>query len=115
MMRRYRKGEIFRPPTAAESAASADAMEGFRRRAPQPPDRQVSRRAYFGKLDADLEYDDTTGVSVSIWQGVPIADTGMNIPGVLPPPMLTSGQLDEDGWVKIEWITGHWYVTGAEC
>ncbi len=34
-MRRYRKGQIFRPPTAAESAASADALEGFRRRPPE--------------------------------------------------------------------------------
>ncbi len=37
-MRRYRKGDIFRPPTAAESAVSADALEGFRRR---PPESQV--------------------------------------------------------------------------
>ncbi len=35
-MRRYRKGDQFRPPTAAESAASADALEGFRRRSAQP-------------------------------------------------------------------------------
>lgn len=34
-MRRYRKGDIFRPPTAAESAANADALEGFRRRSPE--------------------------------------------------------------------------------
>lgn len=33
-MKRFRKGEIFRPPTSAESAASADAIEGFRRRSP---------------------------------------------------------------------------------
>jgi len=36
MMRRYRKGQIFRPPTAAESAVSADALEAFRRRPPTP-------------------------------------------------------------------------------
>jgi hypothetical protein len=41
-MRRYRKGDTFRPPTAAESAVSADALEGFRRRPPQPQD-QVPR------------------------------------------------------------------------
>ena len=35
-MRRYRKGETFRPPTAAESGANADALEGFRRRSPVP-------------------------------------------------------------------------------
>ncbi len=38
MMRRYRKGQTFRPPTAAESAAHADALEGFRRRPPVSQD-----------------------------------------------------------------------------
>jgi len=38
-MRRYRKGEMFRPPTAAESAANADALEAFRRRASEPQDK----------------------------------------------------------------------------
>lgn len=38
-MRRYRKGQIFRPPTAAESAASADAVEAFRHAPAQPQDR----------------------------------------------------------------------------
>ena len=39
MMNRYRKGQAWRPPTAAESAATADAIEGHRRRPPQPQDR----------------------------------------------------------------------------
>jgi hypothetical protein len=37
-MKRYRKGSMWRPPTAAESAATADAVEGFRRRPPVAPD-----------------------------------------------------------------------------
>lgn len=37
-MHRYRKGQFFRPPTAAESAATADAVEAHRRRPPQPQD-----------------------------------------------------------------------------
>ena len=37
-MRRFRKGQIFRPPSAAESAASADADEAFRRRPPVSQD-----------------------------------------------------------------------------
>lgn len=37
-MRRYRKGQTFRPPTAAESAATADAVETSRRRSAQPQD-----------------------------------------------------------------------------
>ncbi len=38
-MWRPRKDSIYRPPTAAESAASADALEGFRRQASQPQDK----------------------------------------------------------------------------
>lgn len=38
-MRRYRKGQTYRPPSAAESATYADAAEAFRRRASQPQER----------------------------------------------------------------------------
>ena len=38
-MRRYRKGQIFRPPSAAESAASADTIETFRSSPAAPQDR----------------------------------------------------------------------------
>jgi len=41
-MRRYRKGQTFRPPSAAESAANADAIEAFRRR-PELPQDQPTR------------------------------------------------------------------------
>jgi hypothetical protein len=37
-MKRYRKGQIWRPPTAAESAATAEAIESHRRSPPQPQD-----------------------------------------------------------------------------
>jgi len=37
-MHRYRKGQMFRPPTAAESAATADAVEAHRVRPGQPQD-----------------------------------------------------------------------------
>ena len=37
-MHRYRKWQTFRPPSAAESAASADAIEAFRRRPPVSQD-----------------------------------------------------------------------------
>lgn len=40
-MHRYRKGQLWRPPTAAESAATADSVEGFRRRSGVPPERQL--------------------------------------------------------------------------
>ncbi len=38
-MRRYRRDQTFRPPTTGESAANADALEGFRRRSPEEQDR----------------------------------------------------------------------------
>ena len=37
-MHRYRKGQTFRPPSAAESAAHADAAESHRRQPAQPQD-----------------------------------------------------------------------------
>lgn len=114
-MRRYRKGQTFRPPTAAESAAQSDTIEGFRRRPSQPPGRQ-GPRVHLGKLNANLLYSDTTtGVTVSIWRGTPLADSGEDIPGVLPPPYMTSGQLDLGDWIKIEFINGRWYAMGAAC
>jgi hypothetical protein len=39
MMRRYRKGQMFRPPTAAESAAIADTVEASRSSPAAPQDR----------------------------------------------------------------------------
>jgi len=72
-------------------------------------------RTHWGKLDTDLLYNDTTGVTVSIWTGNPLADSTRNIDNVLPPPVLTSGQLDSGDYVKIERIDGRWYVTGAPC
>ena len=38
-MRRYRKGQTWRPPTAEESATHADALESHRRQPGQPQDR----------------------------------------------------------------------------
>jgi len=115
-MRRYRKGELFRPPTAAESAANADALEGYRRRPSQPPNRQVRGRIHIGKLDAALEYDDADGVTVSIWRGKPAVDSGEDIPGVVVSELfLTSGQLNQDDPVVIQWIDGRWYVTETLC
>ena len=70
---------------------------------------------HWGKLDANLLYDDTTGVTVTIWSGNPLADSGRDIENVLPPPVLASGQLDSGDWVKIERIDGRWYVTAAPC
>lgn len=40
-MQRYRKGQLWRPPTAAESSAVADSAEWYRRRASLPQDRQI--------------------------------------------------------------------------
>lgn len=196
MMRRYRKGEMFRPPTAAESAANADALEGFRRRSPvsqdlapagqdiivKTPEAGIDARdgttissavctrcievdgtsntktlvetdeelriynlypsavagevyvitsitlhgtryivptmlVHQGKLTADLLYNDTTGVTVNIWTGTPLAVTSplRTIDNVLPPLVLSSGQLDSGDAVTITWIDGRWYATNAPC
>ena len=80
--------------------------------------RVVARDAdiYLGKLDANLLYTDTTtGVAVSVWEDAPLADSTRNVSGVLPPPFLTTGQLDSGAWGLIQWISGRWRVTGAPC
>ena len=70
---------------------------------------------YWGKLDAALAYDETTGVAVSIWTDHALSDSGHNITNVLPPPLMASGELASGSWVKIEFINERWYVTGAPC
>ncbi len=193
-MHRYRKGQTFRPPTAAESATHADTLEAFRRRPPvsqdlapvgqgivvKTPEAGIDARdgttissavctrcievdgasstktlvetdeelriynfntsgvagdsfvntalalngtryvewaggIHEGKLDANLDYDDTTGVTVSIWKGNPQEDTGDNIDNVLPLMVMTSGTLDSGSPVVIQRIDGYWRVTHAEC
>lgn len=52
MAHRYRRGQIFKPPTAAESAASADAVEAFRHAPAQPQDRATQGSAILVKTPA---------------------------------------------------------------
>lgn len=52
-MRRYRKGETFRPPTAAESAAHADAAESHRHAPAQPQDRAPIGQSILVKTPED--------------------------------------------------------------
>ena len=90
-----------------------DRTHGHQQPSVRPRDK---REIHFGKLDAALLYSDTTtGVIVSIWHGAPLVDSGEDIPGVLPPPFLTSGQLDSGDFVLIQWIDGRWRVIGAPC
>lgn len=62
-----------------------------------------------GKLDADLDYDETTGVSVSIYSD-PTTDSGTNKEGVLPPPWMTSGTINSGSWVEVFAWGGEWYA-----
>lgn len=73
-------------------------------------------RIHIGKLDSSLSTTNSTGVVVSIWSGKPEADTGENITGVVTSDLLTpSGTFASGSGVKIEFIDGHWKVTGAPC
>ena len=89
----------------------------LRLRTPQPTRRPSGGHGvYWGKLDSALTSTCSTGVTVSVWTGNPLSDTTRNITGVLPPPVLASGdQLDSGEWVKIERIAGRWYPTNAAC
>lgn len=65
------------------------------------PVRIGGSRRKFGKLDADLATDDTTGVTVSIYSGD--TDTGSDVDGVLLAPWIEA-DLNSGDWVEvIEW------------
>ncbi len=53
MTKRSKKGAFWRPPTSAESAASADAIEGFRRRSPVSQPRLARGDKLLVKVHAD--------------------------------------------------------------
>lgn len=77
---------------------------------------KMTAMVFFGKLDAQLDYDDATGVTVSIWTGKPASDSGDNVGGVIISELLmTSGHFDSGTAVRVEWIDERWYVTGAPC
>lgn len=81
-----------------------------------PPQILSQRFVHWGKLDADLAYDNADGVTVSIWKGKPAADSGEDISGVIVSELfLTSGQLDLGDAVLIQWIDDRWYVIGTPC
>lgn len=70
---------------------------------------------HWAKLDAALDYDDTTGVTASVWKGNPLADTGDDIKNVLPPATMTEGTIPGDAggdcpFVLIGQIDGQWHV-----
>jgi hypothetical protein len=70
----------------------------------------------WGKLDADLDYDETGGVAVSIWNSTWTADTSQNITGVLPPPTMTEGTIPSGSWVRVAFRDdGTPYVDMAPC
>lgn len=69
----------------------------------------------WGKLEDDLDYDDTTGVTVSVWTGHPLVDSGKDIENVLPPPTMESGTISANDFVRIVYFNGHWYVDMAPC
>lgn len=61
-MRRYRKGQIFRPPTTAEHGAMVDSIESFRRRPARPQDHSPAEESILVKTPEDgiPARDDTT-------------------------------------------------------
>ena len=68
----------------------------------------------WGKLDADLDYDDTTGVTFSIWElnaSNAWADTTVNISNVLPPFELAHAMVPSGVKVAVEQRNGKWFVS----
>ena len=70
----------------------------------------------WGKLDGALAYDETTGVTVSVWSADWSEDTGDDIENVLPPPTMEEGSIDISSWVRVTWrADGTPYVDMAPC
>ncbi len=66
-MRRYRKGQIFRPPTAAESAAHADATQSHRRSPAQSQDlAPVGQDIIVKTPEAGIDARDGTTISSAV-------------------------------------------------
>jgi hypothetical protein len=80
-----------------------------------------------GKTDASLSYDNTTGVTVSIWRRNASTnakeDSGVDIANVLPPAELGSGLIPAGAWVEVlvsggkativEFPRWHWGTLGS--
>ena len=69
----------------------------------------------WGVLQSNLDYNDTTGVGVTVWDRDLSTTTGNTINNVLPPWTMISGTLSSLSRVKVECIKGKWYVTMAVC
>lgn len=80
-----------------------------------------------GKTDASLSYDNTTGVTVSIWRRNAstnaLEDSGSDLANVLPPAELGSGLIPAGAWVEVlvsggkativEFPRWHWGTLGS--
>lgn len=71
---------------------------------------------HFGKLGGTLEYDDETGVTVTIWTGKPAVVSTRTVDNVVISELLmTEGELASGSAVRIQRIDGKWFVVGAPC
>jgi len=70
--------------------------------------------SYWGTLDGDLAAGGSA--TVSVYTGLPIVDSGIDVVA-LAPLVMTAGTLLEDEWVGIKWYPEHgvWCVVHAEC
>lgn len=68
------------------------------------------------KLDADLDWDDSTGVSGVVWAGTPEVVTARTLEAIVAiPKITTSGTFLAGSFVLVERKDGRWKVTGAPC
>ena len=78
------------------------------------PDRPQSgggSLSHWGKLDAELSSTaSSTGVTLSVWKGEPLSDSGQDILNVLPPPTLNTGAFESGSWALATRIDGRWYA-----
>ena len=68
------------------------------------------------KLDADLAFNDSTGVSGVVWTGTPETVTSRTLDGIVAiPEITTSGTFAAGSFVLVQRKDGRWKVTGAPC
>jgi hypothetical protein len=72
----------------------------------------------WGKLNANMADDESTGVGVSVWRNDWTADvSGQDLSAVLPPPLMSANtQIDSGEWVRVAVRNdGRHYADMAPC
>ena len=115
------KGVMFTPGAAHRVKQSVRKSEGaVCVQKPRTPGQVLGGGgSHWGKLDADLDYDESDGVTFSVWtyddDTHAWEDSDDDIEDVFPPPEMKSGIIPKAAncamLLKIEWLGTNWVIT----